>query len=1362
MKLQFKIWLIAFFIVSTTKNYAQENHAIPKLVLPIGHTSFINQLVFSPDGTKIASAGADHTAKIWDVASGKLLIDFNGFGSHNRVFSVAFSPDGTLLATASGADILLWDASTGIIRDTIINKSKKEISHLDFSADGKSIYAICLNEVNAWDLDSKKIIIKGIDFLETNSQLEFSPFRNLFAIASNSTIEVYDSTGNNVASLENISKPQNVQFGYKDSLVTFLTASGELYHYHLDLSTSDTVSNIDSTYQIKALPDSLNKFITSYTYSPDRKTIVLIRTTGAHQYALILNTKDLTELARIEFPFGNAFKDLVISNNSKYYAFLRRNDSDDQNHRIDSTLLIWNRDTKSVSIIKQPEHLGFQELIFSPDNKKFISTYELSKPLLWDIEKQSVSTHLEMFGKETALIKSMYSADGNKIIQIKDGGIVEFWEANTLKKITEVTGSNIINNNNALQNYPVFNFDASKMFEIYQDDISNKWGIRIWSIVKSKKSTKFEVLFDPIQSSLPIQFLHINSDSASTRLISTNSFGKINLWNIETKMLVRSISDSVVMNFAKFSPNGKLILGSGNKWVKAWNTADGSLQYRIGLPSDTVYSLNMSQNGVLLGVMKLRDTSIQIFDMNTGKFLKSIQSKSKFYSLSFSQDGTKAVTYSMPDIEKAKTRFYTDVWDLKLPGELITNSLNYFQSYGLGSYFKTNSLDFDDSHFTANALIKNPLFSPDGKKILTVYANDPNELMLWSVDGNDSLKLKGHTRPIVSANFSKDGKYIFTGSLDNTSKIWKLDGTPLFTFIGLPGAEFLVLDSLMRFDGSNEAKKSLYVTCGNEIIDLEQFEDMCWEPDLVAKTLGTVKGQIKAQSLSAIKLCSMIPLVVNENDTKEAYNFTIFEHQGGIGKLELYVNNKRIKNLLKSDLTKIKELQYQLKVEKNFVQPYFMKGIQNVVYLRAYTSDNKILSRGGTDDDDEVDHSRMHKSTENVKPDVYLVSVGINKYGAAQLNKLIAPPYDAKEFSKAIVSSSSNLFNQKDTVDHVFSYVFTSDSIAPNKENIMKALSNIALKAKADDIFIFFFAGHAIYYNSPDDIDRNQLYLLTSASASFDMKTKTERDAAISSDELLTALQTMKMSNQILVLDACNTGSINKDVRVLEKLNDKQGTFILAGSAPTESSFERTDLMHGYLTYSLLQDIKEGTNLHSDENGKNNIIGAYEWLDESRKLVIKKSKEFNGQVQEPQVFGKNSFDVGKVDTKVRDAIFLPQLKKLIGNISADGDDEKQLKGAQDLRDSLPKLLFDYIGKNNLTNEIGYNSDISSENKNAYVVNVSDYKLVGKSISVQIKITRGSEFITPKKTFTDLLSNKSAFMNGIAKFVIESIKNSKIN
>ena len=44
-----------------------------KLVLPIGHTAPIRSAEFSPDGKKVVTSSEDHTAKIWDVASSKLI-----------------------------------------------------------------------------------------------------------------------------------------------------------------------------------------------------------------------------------------------------------------------------------------------------------------------------------------------------------------------------------------------------------------------------------------------------------------------------------------------------------------------------------------------------------------------------------------------------------------------------------------------------------------------------------------------------------------------------------------------------------------------------------------------------------------------------------------------------------------------------------------------------------------------------------------------------------------------------------------------------------------------------------------------------------------------------------------------------------------------------------------------------------------------------------------------------------------------------------------------------------------------------------------------------------------------------------------
>ncbi|MGH3880356.1 MAG: pentapeptide repeat-containing protein, partial [Actinophytocola sp.] len=77
-----------------------------------GHTGEVRAVAWSPDGTRILTASADSTARIWNADTGELIYHITGHTGEVR--AVAWSPDGTRILTAS-ADMpaQIWNADTG-------------------------------------------------------------------------------------------------------------------------------------------------------------------------------------------------------------------------------------------------------------------------------------------------------------------------------------------------------------------------------------------------------------------------------------------------------------------------------------------------------------------------------------------------------------------------------------------------------------------------------------------------------------------------------------------------------------------------------------------------------------------------------------------------------------------------------------------------------------------------------------------------------------------------------------------------------------------------------------------------------------------------------------------------------------------------------------------------------------------------------------------------------------------------------------------------------------------------------------------------------------------------------------------------
>jgi WD40 repeat protein len=85
------------------------------------HADWVTALAFNTNGTQIASASRDRTARIYNTSSGNLETTYTG---HNApLYAVAFLPDGNVASAGRDKTIHIWDTKEG--------KKKAQISGFD-------------------------------------------------------------------------------------------------------------------------------------------------------------------------------------------------------------------------------------------------------------------------------------------------------------------------------------------------------------------------------------------------------------------------------------------------------------------------------------------------------------------------------------------------------------------------------------------------------------------------------------------------------------------------------------------------------------------------------------------------------------------------------------------------------------------------------------------------------------------------------------------------------------------------------------------------------------------------------------------------------------------------------------------------------------------------------------------------------------------------------------------------------------------------------------------------------------------------------------------------------------------------------
>ena len=1129
-------------------------------------------------------------------------------GHTSSVSSAVFSNDGKYIVTASWDNTAkIWQATDGRLLYELKGHTASVTSAI-FSPDGKYIVTTSKdNTAKIWrSLDGKMLYeLKG--HTEWVNGAAFSSNGKYIVTASwDHTAKLWEaSTG----------RLMHTFAGHNNAVTTAAFSSDNLTVITTSMDSTAKLWQVASGSLIYELKHHSN-WVNDAAFSPDKKYIV---TASKDHTAIIWRMQDGHLLYQLKAHTGSV-NAIRFSGDGKYIGTASG----------DSTACIWLAASGQM-VCRIKGHNGSVNTIeFSRDGKSVVTSSNDSSARVWrSIDGKIVSI---MKGHSGPLNAASFNQDGKYVITASTDNTSRIWETENGNFIVALKG------HTSVVSSATFSPDGKYMATASWDNTG-----KIWDAINGKLLSELKGHMDWINS---VVF------SPDGNFIATaSSDNSARLWTVPEGKLVKEFKGHADwLSAVAFSPDGKyLITASWDSTARIWDIATGQLRNELKGHLDMIKSVFYSPGGKFVTTASA-DSTAKIWNTENGNLVANLSGHTdKVRTAFFSPDGNNIVTASWDGTAR--------IWSVE--GKLLhilnghTGSVNAAIFSPDGKYIISSAMDstamiWQVSDGQLVRVLKGHMhavnwasYSPDGHFILT--SSWDNAPRIWdAADGKLIGVLKGHNAALKSATYDPTGRFIVTTSEDNTLKKWSArDGQFLYTFFAVDSTGYLAIDKDGHYDGTEAARKMLYYVCGNDIIDLEQFKDLSWEPGLISKLSGVSKEPITAKKLSEINICNYTPVVEEKGFINGTYQYQVTARRGGIGEIQLYVNGKLVKKFDPGSLLK-KNNVYRIAVKQKDISAYFVSDITNHIIVKATTREGMMLSRG-------AGLAAQNPATAHGNPNMYVISVGISQYKDEKINLRYASS-DAMHFASMINEAGKKLLNT-DGHEHVFSYLLNTEpgnTRWPAKSSIQKLIDTISYKASSDDILIIFFAGHGVLQPG-----QKNLFLLTAEASGFDLA-GIAKEVSISTDELKEWLRKIKANKQLLILDACNSGQAVSELheligkrevpadqqRALESLKDKTGTFILSASAPGQSAYETSLYGQGLLTYSLLAGVKLGTGLKN-----NRFIDVTKWFNFASDYVKLQAKEI-GARQDPEILGTASFDVGLVDKELADNIQLPLKKKI--------------------------------------------------------------------------------------------------------------------
>lgn len=494
-----------------------------------GHSKGVVSAVFSPNGKLVLTISRDSTVKLWDTEIGAIKANFQF--ANTPITTATFSRKGDKVIGSSYRDgtILIWDTKSGKKLRTITGHSQGIIAIVQNPKSSEFLSISLDSTVKIWDLESgylkKTIDLRGLNpsfEMIGNTYASFSLDGNYIAInAFNSKVIILDNNTGQI--LGKLHTPSNSVYALNFHPTTNQVA----------ISSNDKAVIWDITSGV---------VVSNFTGHKDRLTGVNFDKDGKY-----LLTASYDKTARIwNVATGKIIQTFKGHNKSLYSAEFNNEYSSVVTASFDSTAIVWN--VKSGRMEQRFVHQQpVIHAVFNPNSKQLLTTSEWKIANIWDI-------------------------DGNKTIKQFKSNYFGFRKA-----IFFANGKKVLTAGSFLES-------SIKIWDVQSGEIENNIQCSDYQGLTSIKFSKNE------------NFIVVGSSSGSVILLDAQS----------GEVLQNFYGHTNVVSDVAISPDNQwLISGSLDGTTKVWNLRTGKLMYtRLQLQNldwlayDEHYRFTGSEGGI--------------------------------------------------------------------------------------------------------------------------------------------------------------------------------------------------------------------------------------------------------------------------------------------------------------------------------------------------------------------------------------------------------------------------------------------------------------------------------------------------------------------------------------------------------------------------------------------------------------------------------------------------------------------------------------------------------------------------------------------------------------------------------------------